>query len=278
MSPQPLPQPSAPDGLLTALRTELRRTNFSGRSVSLGEGAAVVAGVSLLALRSPGRADGAVLAGIGALGLVDDVLEPHQRRAGRAVSKGLRGHFGALRRGRLTTGAAKALGIPVLALVGAAAAPAPRSGAMVLADGALAAGCANLANLLDLRPGRALKVALPAAAALTVGADGTGTRSRSARDLALAALIPGLLAVPADLREHGMLGDSGANILGAAVGVSAARALSVPARLALLSVVVALTLASERVSFSAVIDSTPALRTVDAWGRRSAPAETGEDR
>src|SRR5699024_5117178 len=119
---------------------------------------------------------------------------------------------------------------------------------------------------------------LPAAAALTVGADGTGPRSRSARDLALAALIPGLLAVPADLREHGMLGDSGANILGAAVGVSAARALSVPARLALLSVVVALTLASERVSFSAVIDSTPALRTVDAWGRRSALAETGEDR
>src|SRR5699024_11211401 len=81
-------------------------------------------------------------------------------------SKGLRGHLGALRRGRLTTGALKAAGIPLLALAGAAASPAPRGGAMVLADAALTAGCANLAHLLDLRPGRALKDILPAAATL----------------------------------------------------------------------------------------------------------------
>lgn len=282
-NPQP-PQSSHCGGAVAGcagLAHELRRTNFSGRSVSLAEGALVVVGVSALALRTSRPHEAAVLAGIGGLGLADDLLEPRQRRAGRAVSKGLRGHLGALRGGQLTTGAAKALGIPLLALAAAATAPGPRSPAMVLADGALAAGCANLANLLDLRPGRALKVVLPAAGLLLALSSADDERARSGRTLARAALIPGVLAGPTDLREYGMLGDAGANILGAAVGTAAARTLPVPARLALLSAVVALTLASEKVSFSAVIDATPALRAVDQLGRRSPAhaAETdGEDR
>lgn len=257
-----------------SLRAELRRTNFAGRRVSLLEGALVVGGVTVLATRTGRTADAAVLAGIGALGLIDDVWEPRQRRAGRPVSKGLRGHLGALRSGRLTTGAAKALGIPLLALGGAAAAPGPRRGAMVLADAALVAGSANLANLLDLRPGRALKAVLPGAVVLAA-APGGDPRDESGRRLGLAAALPALLALPADLREHGMLGDAGANILGAAVGGAASRRLPVPARLCLLGGIVALTLTSERVSFSAVIDRSPALRALDQLGRRPAPRPEG---
>ena len=255
--------------LLPALRAELRRTNFSGRGVSLAEGALVVIGAAALSTRSGRRTDTLALTGIGALGLLDDLLEPRQRRAGRPVSKGLQGHLGALRRGQLTTGAAKALGIPVLGLLGAAAAPAPRRGAMILADAALVAGTANLANLLDLRPGRALKAVLPPAVLLALAARGTA-REHSGGELAVAALLPGLLALPADLREHGMLGDAGANVLGAAVGGAATRLLPVPARLSLLTAVVALTLASEKVSFSAVIDRTPMLHMLDRLGRRPA--------
>src|SRR5699024_8971506 len=80
---------------------------------------------------------------------------------------------------------------------------------------------------------------------------------------------PGLLALPADLRERGMLGDAGANVLGAAVGAAATRRLSAPSRLTVLASVVALTLASERISFSAVIERTPALRALDRLGRRT---------
>lgn len=276
--------------MITALRTELRRTNFAGREVSLAEGALVIVGASALAACSGRRPDAAMLAAIGALGLVDDLVEPRQRRAGRPVSKGLRGHLSALREGRLTTGAAKALGIPVVALLGAAAAPAPRGGAMVLVDGALVAGCANLANLLDLRPGRALKAVLPGALLLLIAAgedgeeavegrrvagDAGAERDRSGRSLALAAALPGLLAMPADLRERGMLGDAGANVLGAAVGGAAARRLPVPARLALLGAVVGLTLASEKVSFSAVIERTAPLRALDRLGRRPIPEAQG---
>ncbi len=270
---------------MRALRTELRRTNFAGREVTLAEGALVLAGVGALALgtgRDQGRrlghgvpADALVLTGIGALGLLDDLLEPRQRRAGRAVSKGLRGHLGALREGRVTTGAAKALGIPLLALVGAATAPGPRSGPMIGVDAALAAGCANLANLLDLRPGRALKAVLPAAAAVAAAAPRDTPRGRSGARLARAAALPAVLALPADLREHGMLGDAGANVLGAAVGTALARALPAPARAGLLAGVLVLTLASEKVSFSAVIEETPSLRALDRLGRRELPSARG---
>lgn len=262
--------------MIAALRAELARTNFAGREVSLAEGALVVAGTCALARRTGRPLDLLALAGIGGLGLLDDLLEPHQRRAGRPVSKGLRGHLASLRSGRVTTGAAKALGIPALALLAAAGGPAPRGGAMVPVDAALMAGCANLANLLDLRPGRALKAVLPPAAllALTAGED---ERARTGARLAVAALLPGALALPADLREHGMLGDAGANVLGAAVGAAATRTLPAPARLALLGGVVALTLASEKVSFSAVIDRTPALRALDRAGRLPVPAPAVDD-
>ncbi|WP_394214784.1 hypothetical protein [Brachybacterium vulturis] len=257
-----------------SLRDELARRNFAGREVSLAEGALVVGGVAALTLRGGRTADAAVLAAIGTLGLIDDLLEPRLRRAGRPVSKGLRGHLGALRRGHLTTGAAKALGIPLAALGGALAAPAPRGGPMVAADAALIAGAANLANLLDLRPGRALKAVLPAAALLALGAP-EAPRGAGGRGLALAALLPGLLAMPFDLRERGMLGDAGANVLGAAVGGAATRRLPVPARLCVLGAVVALTLVSERVSFSAVIARNGPLRALDHLGRLPAPVAAG---
>lgn len=257
------------------LRAELRRTNFAGREVTLAEGALVVLGACALADRPGRRTDALVLGGIGALGLLDDVLEPHLRRAGRPVSKGLRGHLGALRDGQLTTGAAKALGIPLLALAGAVAAPDRRGAAETVVDAALVAGCANLVNLLDLRPGRALKAVLPGAVLLAL-APARSARDEDGRRLALAAALPAALALPADLGERGMLGDAGANLLGAAVGGAAARRLPLPARLGLVGAVVALTLASERVSFSAVIDRTPALRALDRLGRRPAASAAGE--
>lgn len=256
----------------TSVAAELRRTNYAGRTVTLAEGVAVSGALTIGAALRARPVDALVLGGIGALGLADDVLEPRRRRDGAATAKGLRGHFGALRRGELTTGAAKALGIPALALLAAAAGPAPRTGPMVVADAALVAGTANLANLLDLRPGRALKAVLPAAALLALPPVHEGEeRARSGRDVAWSALLPGLAALYPDLREHGMLGDAGANALGAAVGIAATRRAPVIARLGLLGAVVALTLASEKVSFSAVIDRTPPLRALDRLGRRAAP-------
>jgi hypothetical protein len=67
-----------------------------------------------------------------------------------------------------------------------------------------------------------------------------------------------------------MLGDCGANALGALLGWSAATRTSAPTRALALGTVVALTLASERVSFSTVIETNPVLAAVDQWGRQTA--------
>ena len=80
--------------------------------------------------------------------------------------------------------------------------------------------------------------------------------------------------LPEDLGERAMLGDSGANALGAMLGVAAA---SLPrrSRLVVLGTVAALTAASERFSFTKVIARTPALNWLDMLGRRPAQAAAG---
>ncbi|RMI03622.1 hypothetical protein EBM89_18965, partial [Cellulomonas triticagri] len=153
------------------------RTNHRGEAVSLLGGPAVAAGVLAGSLvGAPSVRDAAALtvattSGT-AFGLVDDLTEDREGE----VRKGLRGHLGALARGEVTTGGLKVLGIGAGALVAAALSrphdplPSGRGGRAlvrltdVAMDGALIAATANLVNLLDLRPGRALKAAALAAA------------------------------------------------------------------------------------------------------------------
>jgi UDP-GlcNAc:undecaprenyl-phosphate GlcNAc-1-phosphate transferase len=144
----------------------------------------------------------------------------------------------------------------------------------------LIAGGANLLNLFDLRPGRAIKVALAGGALLAAGGPagprrggGAATGQRPGTGQVLAAPLGAAAALLGeDLGERAMLGDAGANSLGALLGVAAAAGLSRPARVALLAGITGLTAASEKVSFTAVIERTPALRWLDMLGRRPAPA------
>ncbi|MGF0116542.1 hypothetical protein ACQFYA_09470 [Promicromonospora sp. Marseille-Q5078] len=246
------------------------RTNHRGEPVSMLEGPSVAAGLVAGTLAAGGgreRAGAAVAtAGAAAFGLVDDLAEDTSTRV-----KGLRGHLGALAEGRLTTGGLKVLGIGATALAGAAIGTRRRGGAAghlvdVAVNGALVAGTANLLNLLDLRPGRALKAS--AALSLPVACGGAG----SATGVVLGAAA---VAAPGDLAERDMLGDGGANALGALVGAQWAFGAPRAVRLAALASVVGLTLASERVSFSAFVDRTPWLRRADRWGRREDAAAQG---
>jgi UDP-N-acetylmuramyl pentapeptide phosphotransferase/UDP-N-acetylglucosamine-1-phosphate transferase len=247
------------------------RRNHRDEPVTLLEGPAYVAGV----LGAVGLASGTgrrlraaallATAGAAALGAYDDL-------GGNGTRRGLRGHLTALAHGEVSTGAVKVLGLAGFglaagALLHPAGGPAGlggRAGRLVdvASSGALIAGTANLVNLLDLRPGRALK-AVAALGLLTAGAGAEPAR--------LAAAVTGsaLAALPADLGERAMLGDTGANAAGALLGVAWAARLPRPGRLLALAGVTALTLASERVSFTAVIERTPALAALDRLGRRA---------
>src|SRR6202012_3009561 len=246
--------------------TQWTRTNHRGEPVTLLEGPAVAAAgtaAALVAPGLPGRARAALMAaaaGAGGFGGYGDI-------AGSGAKRGFRGHLGALAHGEITTGAVKLGGIGA---TGAAAAALTGGPAVdVAVNAALIAGSANLLNLFDLRPGRAIKVAL--AAGLPIGFTQL-TRPGAARPLAVAVPIGAPAALlPEDLGERAMLGDSGANALGAMLGTAAAGTLSRPSRVAMLAAIVGLTAASEVVSFTKVIQRTPPLHWLDMLGRRPAP-------
>ncbi|MDA0566418.1 hypothetical protein LG943_19155, partial [Streptomonospora sp. S1-112] len=235
------------------------RTNHRGAEVTLLEGPALAFGLcagAALAPRTPRRLRAAAVvaaAGGAAFGAYDDL-------AGEPGARGFTGHLGALTRGRLTTGAVKIAGIGATGVAAAAVAGRRRLPDLLL-DGALIAATANLCNLFDLRPGRAAKAALLAAAPALAG---------PAPGLAGAVAGAAAALLPEDLAERAMLGDCGANALGAALGAATAASLARPARLAALGAVTGLTLAAEFVSFTEVIAATPALRRLDDLGRRPA--------
>ena len=136
-----------------------------------------------------------------------------------------------------------------------------------MAGAAVVAGAANLANLLDLRPGRALKVTLLAAAPLLRRSGCAARRRRRRRGGAGAALgaLPDDLAGTGHARRHRRQQRRRPGRSGAASSAPACAA-----GVAALAVLAALTLASEKVSFTAVIEATPGLRELDALGRRPA--------
>jgi len=196
----------------------------------------------------------ATLGGVGAVGAYDD-------SQGAGGAKGLQGHLRALAAGNVTSGSVKIGAGGVAGLVCAVAlrpSSAP-SRSVVMRDAALVAATANLVNLLDLRPGRALKAAL---AAGLVGLGG---------DLAAPVVGSAIAALPGDLGARTMLGDCGANALGVGVGCVAIAAGPQPVRWALLAALTALTLISEWVSFTSIIERRPWLRRIDEWGRPARP-------
>jgi len=247
------------------------RTNHAGATVTLLEGPAYAAGAAAGAALL-GAGPGPVLATTAAAGLgaLDDLR-------GDSGSKGLKGHLGALARGEVTTGAVKIVGLAVTGVCAAALVDLrvrrdarhgrhgtrPR-GIPAVADtivgGAVVAGTANLFNLLDLRPGRALK-AVVLVGALAATSDGSAVAAGAAAGAAASLLPP-------DLAGEAMLGDTGANAAGALLGTALLQRTGRRGRLVALALLTGLTLASEKVSFTQVIESTPVLRELDALGRR----------
>ncbi len=260
-----------PAGVRALIDAGLVRENYRGHRLAFPLGAVLVA-ASLVALAPLAPLDDradldlldpdltrwfAYVMGVAFLGLFDDALG---RGDALDTDRGWRGHARAVLGGRLSTGAIKAIG--TLALAAYATSGLGRESLDYLVDLALLLLATNLANLLDLRPGRAEKALLLVGAGLCLGYWTVGP-------IELLGLFLGPVAVGAwfTLRERAMLGDSGSNAIGALIGIALVTTLSDPARLVALGVLVALTIYGEFRSLSAAIERLPLLRHLDSVGR-----------
>jgi hypothetical protein len=190
--------------------------------------------VGALVALGGGKAPARVRVGVAAvalLGLADDLWSGPER--------GFRAH---LAKGS-TTGVAKAVGIPLVALA------TTRS----LRKATLVALAANVLNQLDTRPGRALKAFLAGAALVRGPATG---------------YVPiAVLLAPYDLREMTMLGDAGANALGAVLGYGSVGKLTARGQLFAIAALAGLTAAGEARSLGELIERTPVVSRLDRLGR-----------
>ena len=197
------------------------------------------------------------LIGIAFLGFLDDSLGQGEAAD---TPRGWRGHAQALREGRLSTGAIKAIG--ALALAAYVVSGRGLESGRYLADVALLILATNAFNLLDLRPGRAEKGLVLLGAGLCLG-------SWTFAPLDLLGIFAGPVLVGAwfTLRERAMLGDTGSNLVGAIGGVWLLTTLGGTGRLIALAAVIAVTIFGELRSISKTVDSVPPLRWLDSLGR-----------
>jgi UDP-GlcNAc:undecaprenyl-phosphate GlcNAc-1-phosphate transferase len=266
----------APVFLLALSQSGHMRPNYRGRAlpVPLGMLTPAVATMALVPLLLIERlAPTAVLypetvpvalyaLGVIVLGLIDDTLGSEREAPGAARKRGWRGHGAAVMRGELSTGALKAAGSLGLALLSMSLLGLS-NGRWLLAAGVLVLAT-NAFNLLDLRPGRSGKAFVLLGAGLTIGAG----ELRTLWTLGLFA-GPALIAGYYDLRERGMLGDTGANLIGALAGLWLVLSLSGTGQLIALILLAAITLYGEVRSISELVERTPGLRALDSWGRPS---------
>ncbi len=239
------------------------RTNYRQAAIACPLGllvpaAALVALIPLALLYGLADADTLDVAGlflvlgVAVLGLADDAYA--------GASRGWRGHGRAAIGGAFSTGAMKAVGTLGLALTWSAITQ-PDVARFLLASAVIVLAT-NLFNLFDLRPGRSVKAFVLLGAALTIG-------SLDLDPLLELGLWAGPIVVAGalDLRERGMLGDTGSNIIGVVAGLWLALTLSTTGLAIAAGVLVLMTAYGEFRSISDLIERTPGLRHLDSFGR-----------
>ena len=187
-------------------------------------------------------------------GMLDDVL-------GDSSSKGLAGHAGRFLKGGLSTGWIKALTGGMIGML--LAWSRYRNLFLFLLDTLSFALCVNLVNLLDLRPGRAIKGFLFVLFLVMLVSGFTEVWAVLPVVSALVFYLKG------EMKETYMLGDTGANLLGGILGFYQTIRLPLEGKIILTLFLALLHILAEFQSFSKWIDAVPILRKIDMLGRKT---------
>lgn len=191
------------------------------------------------------------------VGIIDDQV--NEQRRGWAV------HLRALFTGAWTAGSLKIVAIvigSITAVVSLCVGPAVDHFLWILLAAAVIASAANVANILDTGPGRVVKIFI--IACLFIGWSGHA----GATAWLLPIVCSCLVLLPIDLSEKAMLGDAGANALGAAIGFGIVLAWPLTyTLLIILLLLVGIQVLGDRYSFRRIISSHPLLAFLDNLGR-----------
>lgn len=185
-------------------------------------------------------------------GILDDII------GNRNVS-GLKGHFKSLLHAKLTTGGFKALfGGFVGVLISIAIS---KNIGDIVINTLIIALSTNLMNLLDLRPGRAIKVYLIIGMVLILT---LGVYQKSL----LLLILPNVLAYfDYDLKAKAMMGDTGSNVLGISIGILICMGYSFKIRITWLVFLIFIHILTEKYSLTKIIENNKLLNYIDKLGR-----------
>jgi UDP-N-acetylmuramyl pentapeptide phosphotransferase/UDP-N-acetylglucosamine-1-phosphate transferase len=189
---------------------------------------------------------------ISMLGLLDDLV-------GNGENRGFKGHIRKLAEGKLTTGGLKAIGGGIISLY--LVLPFSQNWVEIITNSFLVALAINTINLLDLRPGRAIKGFFTGL--IVIFAFG------NLHQLMVVGIVAGitLAYLPYDFKAKIMMGDTGSNALGLALGLTMVWGLPFTGKLLGLSILVAIHIVAEIYSISKLIEQSPVLRLLDKLGR-----------
>ena len=185
-------------------------------------------------------------------GIIDDSI-------GNRDVTGLKGHFKALIHGKLTTGGFKALLGGFVGLLICVSFDRTIPG--IIVGTLVIALSTNLMNLLDLRPGRAIKVYLFISLILFIFG------SIFEREM-MALILPAVIAYfYYDLKAKAMMGDAGSNVLGVSIGIFIVTSYSLSVQVFWLVLLVAVHVVAEKFSITKLIEKNFILDYIDKLGR-----------
>ncbi len=238
-------------------KADLYRLNFKGNRIPVGFGfiVAIIAvplyilvsylfgfpKISILFLL--------VILAFGILGLIDDIY-------GSRNTGGFRGHLSKLLKGKVTTGAVKAIGGGIISLIlGYLLAGNIYAGIL---NGLLIALSANTLNLFDLRPGRSLFIFWLGLLMLLLISP---TKLMAA--LLIPVIIPVVWLTYFDRNASIMIGDAGSNTIGAVLGMSYSFVLDEVWKIVLIILLALIHVYSEKNSITKLIEHNKILNRID---------------
>lgn len=241
----------------------LVRQNYRGKMIPVGMGIVFIPPlllntiVLLFSNVAPERLIKILVVALGIIsmsfvGIIDDAI-------GNRDVTGLKGHFSNLLKGELTTGAFKALIGGIVGLL--ISVTISKDISSIILGMLVIALSTNFMNLLDLRPGRAIKVYLFAIILCLFFC------SVFERELMML-IVPAVIAYfYYDIKAMAMMGDAGSNVLGISLGIFIVISFNMYVQIFVLILLILVHIVAEKYSITKIIRNNKILNYIDEFGR-----------